>query len=518
MFGTSFTDRRGSTLIDFMNTPIGQPQMIKMGTKMVPAQTDIGNRQVQKAKKFLICLLYHNGDVDMAEQVASLITDIERVRVRDVDFLLVKRHDAREISTSVRAKLDSKFDQVRTHICRQRDGRGWPFGCNSMAYDLFALLGGDPAFRSDYYAFVLLEPDCVPTRPGWIGELIHEWKHADAEGFGAIGFIHNKPKRHLNGVAVYASDFARRVGGEKMRGGSAQIPWDVRHAESVLPLAKPSALIDFKWRRDTITPEELFATGAALYHGVKDRSALIAVRDRHINMKLPALVVPSALHDVLAAAIHPDKFAPPVETPPPPVETAKSTNVYTYFHKLTGTTIENQTILDLWRKGWATRGWNPIILTFADAVKNPKFPDFEEALAKLPCATDRKRWVHQFYRWLALDSKGGGLMVDYDVLPGDFTPTSIAENGVRVFRDHEASEMFGAYQNKGAIETWIKHILIYDAQPSDLLEDKPHVDDDDIMRAMHKPEAVPSNLTHFTGVVRGTDRKSVAMERFLSGK
>lgn len=491
--------------------------MMRSGTgRMVPASKPFGAAKA-KTKKFLVVIQHYDGDVDFAEQLASLIADLERTRNHDADILLVRRSDSRFMSTTIQEKLASKFDTVHTHTCR-RFAKGHPFGCNEMWYDLVMLMAQAAPYATDYYAFIPMESDAVPTRPGWISELIREFKSADIEGKAAIGFIHNDPRRHLNGVAVYAADLYNRVGSGILRGGSPQVPYDIRHANSIIPIAKGTPLIRFQYRRPTISPAELFAevggVSPAIYHGVKDMSALTAVRDRHVSMKAPA--PEQAKAEELFGVVKMVEASPAA----PIADTAKRTNVYTYFHKLTGTTIETQTILDLWRKGWATRGWNPVILTFADVVKNPKFEEFTAALDKLPCATgDRRRWAHQFHRWLALESASGGLMVDYDVLPGDFTPAFLGDMTAIHFRAGDTdAPIFGAFFTSEECSKFVAAIMAYDAQPSDKMGENAHVTDDSIARSVAEPAHDSVPLVHFSTEDVGKDRKSVRMEKFLAGK
>lgn len=520
-----------------MPTPIGQePQMIRTGTgRMVPVSKPFGAAKA-KTKKFLVVIQHYDGDVVFAEELASLISDLERTRNHDADVLLVRRSDSRQMSTTAITKLQSKFDKVLTHQCR-RFAKGYPYAPNEMWYDLVMLLGQQSPYRDDYYAFINLEPDAVPTRPGWIGELIAEWKSANDEGKAAVGYIHNNPRPHMNGLAVYAIDLYHRVGSGILRGGSPQVCYDIRHSASILPIAKSTPLIHFHYRHSTTTPAEVFAekdgVSPAIFHGVKDKSAMNAVRDRHISMKATSPIAPvrqveelfGVVKEVEPALVATDGIVDipkVVGTTNPFEEPTKRANAYTYFHKLTGTTIEVQAILDLWRKGWATRGWNPVILTFADAVKNPKFEQFEAAISKLPCATgNRQRWAHQFYRWLALDSAGGGLMVDYDVLPGDFTPALVESIGRfgSFLRSEDRSEMFGAILSKEGIADWIEKLMKYDAQPEDVLGSKPHVTDEAMSRiAWGGSEIVNPSVVHFDTKTVGKDRKSVAMEKFLAGK
>lgn len=469
-------------------------KMIRMGGKWVPVSKPFGSAPA-KEKRFLIVLQYHNGDISEAEELASLIADLERTRNHDADILLFARRDAKDFPSGAKAKLESKFDKVMFERCR-RIANGHPFAPNEMFYDLVTLLPTTMPYRTDYDAFINLEPDVVPLRPGWIGELYSEWKKANSEGLSAVGFIHEKPKLHMNGVAVWALDIWRRVGRNILSGGGPQVPYDVRHRDSILPHAKQTALIDFTYRRGTITPQELFAprpaTNAvpAIHHGVKDGSARAAVRARHITMT----DVPSP---------------EPVHRPP----------VYTYFHAQDSVAANETTaILNAWKQGWTSRGWNPIVLSYRDAQKHPRFAEFEAAVAKLPTASaDKQRASHQFFRWLALDCVGGGLLTDYDVLPEEFTPANKNNPPACAFRDFDTARLFAGEFSNGHSTSWVDAIIKYDPQPTDVLGDKPNVTDDTISR-FEAHSFQTGALVHFGTDLIGTERKSVAMERFLRGK
>lgn len=469
-------------------------RMVRTGSgKWVPASKPFGSSPI-KERKFLICLQFYEGDREVAEDLASLICDLERTRNHQADILLVRRADAKEFGSTARAKLESKFDKVMTHTCRRTGARGYPYGPNELFYDLVTLLPQTPPYRDDYYAFINLEPDAVPTRPGWITELITEWKAASAEGFGAVGHIHDNPTRHLNGMAVYAIDIWRRVGSNILAGGSPQVCYDIRHARNLLPHAKHSPLIFFHYRHSTTTPDEVFSPRGdgsiepAIFHGVKDCTARDAVRARHITMT--------------------------------EVRQVKRPNVYTYYHQIVGRLgddAEVQAILDYWRQGWTSRGWNPIILSFKDAQKHPRFAEFEAAVAKFPNASsDKARTVHQFFRWLALDTAGGGLLTDYDVLPDTFTPAN-KDNPVPCVFQSDNSKVFAGEFPEGKSSWWVDEIIKYDPQPSDKLGETPHVTDHFIATHAALPFQM-GMMAHFNADLIGTGRKSVAMERFLRGK
>lgn len=542
---------------------------VKMASgRIVPAQTSFGQPK-QKAKKFLIVIQHYDGDVKEAEDLASLIADLERTRNHDADVMLFRRADSREMMPNIRTKLEAKFDRVFLQACRRIDARGYPFGANQMWSDLLMLMSQTAPFASDYYAFINFESDAVPTRPGWIGELISAWRMANSVGIAAIGHYSTDPFIHLNGMAVYAADMYRRVGGNILAGGNPQICYDIRHGQTLLPYSKQTPLVFFKYRQASITPAELFAVqrdemAPCVYHGVKDGSARAAVRARHITFteKAPAVVITHSPSDAVLQASDvqdPTSFTAldsavvatvdalidkqieeSVATAPPhhaaavsiPATTGKITvqetppkrpNVYTYYSAKGRQSNESQAVMEAWKKGWTSRGWNPVVLTLREAAVHPKFDDLQARIEQWPMVGDRREMANRFNRWLALDGAGGGLLTDMDVLPGDFTPKMLAaDGGSMVFRQTEESEMHAMFVNREDAAEWLATMLAYDAQPEDKRGAKPHVSDDTIVRRSGWQEKKNCGTTTGFPIIKITakpnDRLSAAMEAFLAAQ
>lgn len=412
--------------------------MARMGDgRVVRAQTDFG-KGPQQPQKFLIVLQYYNGDVAEVEELANIIADMERVRNKDADILLFGRFDANPFPSHVKAKLESKFEKVHELKCRSRDGTSYPFATNCMFYDLVTLLGQYPAWNDPYFAFINLEADCVPVHPGWIKELIEAFKIAQVHGKHCIGHVdlkHYTP--HMNGLAVYAIDIFSKVPGGKIGGGPLNLAYDIYQSKNLLPISQDTPLIMFSFRRPTITAEELFrphksGIEPAIYHGVKDASAREAVKARHITF--------SSNKDL------------------------SRTTVFTYY----GTPSdvghgESNEILELWKQGWQSRGWNPVVLRLMEASKHPRFAAMQAAVERLSFVGDKQEQKNQFYRWLALDSMGGGLLVNMDQLPNAFTP------GAKV----EAM----TWRKGQELDALITQLIDYTIQSTDTLNGNPHVTD-----------------------------------------
>jgi len=410
--------------------------------QVVRAQLDFGNQKPAN-QKFLIVLQYYDGDMGDMEEVANIICDLERVRNRDADVLLFGRHDAKPFPAHTKAKLESKFDKVHQLSCRLRDGTSYPFASNCMFYDLVTLLGQYEQWNKPYFAFLNLESDCVPLHPGWIRELITEFKVAQTRDKHAIGHIYrgSEAPEHMNGVGVYAIDIFHKVPGAKLRGGKPNIAYDLYQAPNILPLAQDTPLIQMVYRQPTITSQELFSNHKgsaepAIYHGVKDSSAREAVKARHITF--------SEKKDLSRSTV----FA-----------------YYDSAHDV-GHAQRNEEI-DLWMQAWRSRGWNPIVLRLMDASRNARFAELDAAIKKLPFVGDKNKQRAGFIRWAALATVGGGFLVDLDQLPNNFTPGDL---------DPELQLI------KSQVESMLDAVIQYAPEPSDMLNGEPSVSDDSVLK------------------------------------
>lgn len=413
-----------------------------------------------KTRKFLLVVQYWNGDKDAAEELCSLIADLERVRNRDADILLFGRSDATEPSHDIMTKLRAKFDKVHFLRCRRaapNSGNAHPYAPNQLFYDMVALFSQVQPWPDDYFAFVNLETDCVPTRPGWINELIEGWRQADAHGKACIGHIHDEVKLHMNGVGVYAIDMWARVGSNKLGGGSPQVPYDIRHAASILPLAVDSPLFHFEYRRPTISAEELFRERKgglvpAIWHGVKDGTARAAVKARHITFTEQR-------------------------------EVSRQT-VFTFYEPSDYTNeAECAALLDVWREGWKSRGWNPVVLSMRDAAKSGRFQGVGEAITHHPRIGPASAQVNRFMRWVALARMGGGLMVDYDLIPGGFTPHDLPNESLIIF-DGRTGALCGLRLDRDASHKLLDAIENYRATETDVVDGRPCVTDATIVKTL----------------------------------
>ena len=469
--------------------------MVRMADgRYMPAQTTFSTR-ANVPKKFLVVLQYWEGDKAQTEELASLIADLERIRNTSVDVMLFRRYDASEISRTIISKLEAKFGKVMQVKCR-RTAKGYPYGANAMFYDLVALLAQFAPYNVEYNAFINVESDCCPTQAGWIGKLWQDWKDAEMQGHACIGHIQENPVRHLNGVGVYAIDMWKRVPASKLNGGAPHIAYDIDHANDILPFARDTKLIRLNFQCPTITADALFSSGAVLYHGVKDGSARAAVRAKHIA--------------------HSDE------------KEYESRTVFTFFHPTVDNPIEQKAILSLWEQGWRSQGWNPVVLTLRDAIAHGKYNEVNANIERFPTAKNKLAMRNRWMRWLALDTVGGGLMSEYDVIPANFPPDKLHEPVVL-----GAGASLVAVRGE-QLKALIHQIATYTPQPEDVLDGRAHVDEAKIVEAFFTDhdEAVVAFGTQRTDIPKlvhfaqrfidksyaSGQRKSALMERFLRGE
>jgi hypothetical protein len=401
----------------------------------MPSRALHGNHQ-----KLLIVLQYFDGDKEAAEELALLIADLERVRNNQADIMVFRRYDAGEFSVGVLEKLRDKFNKVHYERGRRRDAKGYPFGPNQMWADLVTMIGQMPRWYENYYAFLPLESDCVPMRPGWINELIEEFRVAKTKNFAAVGHIHSNPVEHLNGVAVYDSHLWKIVPGNKLNGADPQVAYDIYHREQILPIAYNTPLVMMQYQRATITAEDLFKPWKdgfepALFHGVKDGSARAAVRAKHITFSKE--------------------------------KDSSNVTVFTYEHQR----VNNPSITakyDLWSEGWRSRGWNPVKLTQRDAIRHPRYKEVLENVKALKSLGDPAEMVLRLVRWTALDAVGGGLMVDPEVMPNNFNPSHFNWKPA-VLSAANSTGILAACMNRESLSVFLNAMQKYPADPENRL-------------------------------------------------
>jgi len=100
----------------------------------------------------------------------------------------------------------------------------------------------------------------------------------------------------------------------------------------------------------------------------------------------------------------------------PKISTSKQFIVYTYYDHVPGMPSQ-EWMLSKWANAWEKAGFNPIVLSRKDALSHSHFEELEKRFASYPTVNPPIYELSCFRRWIAMVQVGGGLMVDYDVLP-----------------------------------------------------------------------------------------------------
>jgi hypothetical protein len=234
----------------------------------------------------LVCLTYWQGDWAMAREVAKLLSDLLPEKQSNVEFLFQRRFDCEAPDMEILQHCEEKFEKV--HVRRSRRiGIDFPMGCNEIVFDLFDFMFCNRHKFPKVESFLVVEADCVMLSRTWNYELIEEWHCAQDEGKFLCGsFIpgnFNGGKFHINATAIYRWDILKHV--PALIGSPGTEGWDWYHGIRLHPVGYDTPLIYLDYRRASISPEELFSPKKnrkipVLYHGVKDSSAIMAVRER----------------------------------------------------------------------------------------------------------------------------------------------------------------------------------------------------------------------------------------------
>lgn len=220
------------------------------------------------------------------EQVAHLACDLLENPTDEAEILFFVRFDTDYPTTALQSEAAKKFAKVHLSRCTRR-GIGFPAGCNEMALGLFDYIlsqknEGQLFERID--SFLILESDCVITRRSWVEELRAEWQRMLSLGKIVSGSLQPEGKwpgieEHINAVALYDAELLCYL--PSLNSCPPHRGWDHHHGHSIVPYALNSPLFHLDYKRAFIGSEELFASPALVYHGVKDDSALKAVREKY---------------------------------------------------------------------------------------------------------------------------------------------------------------------------------------------------------------------------------------------
>lgn len=235
--------------------------------------------------KILIALQFWDGDKVAAMKLARLMADLEPQFCDKADFLFSARYDCGHDQDTV-AYTAKKFNTY-TYVNSHRRASGWPHGCNELWFGTMGhVFWSTEANRMpEYKAILTCESDCIPMHPGWIEALINSWDRAKVS---VLGSMLSQPGVHINGNAMFSGSprflkwLTHEVVGCRPNGG-----WDILLA----PAFQKWGWLDCRamrswWRCPTMpveTYEQLLSEKVSFFHGCKDDSGLLRVRERFLR-------------------------------------------------------------------------------------------------------------------------------------------------------------------------------------------------------------------------------------------
>jgi len=101
--------------------------------------------------------------------------------------------------------------------------------------------------------------------------------------------------------------------------------------------------------------------------------------------------------------------------------TRKRCAVYTFYEPLKSSAPERHAdslqTLRLWMRSWYRAGWQPQVLSLNDCKLHPDYDTLHDHFKTFPTVNRHDYELICYLRWLGLQVRGGGLMVDFDIYP-----------------------------------------------------------------------------------------------------
>lgn len=179
--------------------------------------------------------------------------------------------------------------------------------------------------------------------------------------------------------------------------------------------------------------------------------------------------------------------------------------VHTYFEPpprgVRGTTssAEAESALALWREQWSVAGYEPLVLTEADARRHPQYEQLRKRYAALPTVNPRHYELSCFVRYVAMAAQpDGGWMVDYDVMPLrthesiTWASALAASGNFTVFQRHVPALLHGDASEWGRVAELLSNVPWQSAPRHFSHEGRPHVSDMHALDYFIKEGAVQS--------------------------
>lgn len=190
-------------------------------------------------------------------------------------------------------------------------------------------------------------------------------------------------------------------------------------------------------------------------------------------------------------------IAADAEQPNAPSPSSPKCKVFTFFEDLTAglspqhslkaflSRHDHLQILRLWLRNWHAHGWDPHILSLADAKRDPAYEAYRQKFARLPTVNWKQYETVCYLRWLAFAGQGGGVFVDYDIMnmPAGRIPVSAGKCGLGAdLISYPAFLPMLVYASPEAAKRLVQSLADYRLEGDDEYNGRPHISDMYIIR------------------------------------
>ncbi len=152
-------------------------------------------------------------------------------------------------------------------------------------------------------------------------------------------------------------------------------------------------------------------------------------------------------------------------------------NIYTFYEpEPILADHENEQLIELWKKNWASHGWTPVVLTIKQSCLHPNWPKLKEAFSRLPSVNPGQYDQYCYYRWVAMVVVGGGWMADYDVFNYGFEPCNPTADLVMASSFPSIVPCLVGGTPSG-FQKASDMLSVAKCRPDDLINNRPHISD-----------------------------------------
>jgi len=189
--------------------------------------------------------------------------------------------DLAQVSRLDQLAKDCAFAKVTSIRSKTEDLRGWPFAPNAMFQ--LAVSWIESVGRS---AFLWIESDAVPLKPGWLDTIEQEYLRQGRPFMGTVfeWVSATRYQLHLNGNAVYPQN-VRQLNPYAL--AATSLPWDCTRPDITLPRTFRSTLFQHEWGDRVTNSAPTFPDAeslkrirpeAVLFHRCKDSTLIDRLR------------------------------------------------------------------------------------------------------------------------------------------------------------------------------------------------------------------------------------------------